>query len=89
MTFGRKIFQTKLNFHDCHTGFTLSSAPGGGGGVLPYISYIGMYRPIGVGFMRRFGLKTGTHFAHFGLESGMVFEGTTESRNVFYRFNSK
>ena len=42
-----------------------------------------------VGFLRRFGLKTGTHFAHFGLESGMVFEGTTESRNVFYRFNSK
>ena len=48
-----------------------------------------MYRPIGVGFMRRFGLKMGTHFADFGLESGMVFEGSTESRNVFYRFNSK
>ena len=30
------------------------------------------------GFLRRFGLKTGIHFAHFGLESGMVFEGTTE-----------
>ena len=26
--------------------------------------------------MRRFGLKTGLHFAHFGLESGMGFEGT-------------
>ena len=36
-----------------------------------------------VGFLRRFGLKTGIHFAHFGLESGMVFEGTTESMNVF------
>ena len=23
------------------------------------------------------------HFAHFGLESGMVFEGTTERMNVF------
>ena len=45
--------------------------------------------PHRVGFLRRFGLKTGTHFAHFGLESGMVFEGTTESKNVFYRFNSK
>ena len=33
--------------------------------------------------MRRFGLKTGTHFAHFGLESGMVFEGTTECMNAF------
>ena len=35
-----------------------------------------------VGFLRRFGLKTGIHFAHFGLESGMVFEGTTECMNV-------
>ena len=42
-----------------------------------------------LGFLRRFGLKTGTHFAHFGLESAMVFEGTTESRKVFYRFISK
>ena len=32
--------------------------------------------------MRRFALKTGMHFAHFGLESGMVFEGTTECMNV-------
>ena len=30
-----------------------------------------------VGFLRRFGLKTGIHFGHFGPESGMVFEGTT------------
>ena len=36
-----------------------------------------------VGFFRRFGLKTGIHLAHFGLESGMVFEGTTECMNVF------
>ena len=36
-----------------------------------------------VGFLRRFVLKTGTHFAHFGLESGMAFEGTTECVNVF------
>ena len=36
-----------------------------------------------VGFLCRFGLKTGTHFAHFGLESGMVFEGTTEWMNIF------
>ena len=36
--------------------------------------------PHGVGFLRRFGLKTGIlgiYFAYFGLESGMVFEGTT------------
>ena len=40
-----------------------------------------------VGFlMRRFDLKTGIDFAHFGLESGMVFEGTTavsQGLNVF------
>ena len=28
-------------------------------------------------FLRRFGLKSGKEFAHFGLESGMVFEETT------------
>ena len=39
--------------------------------------------PHRVGFLWRFGLKTGIHFAHFGLESGMVFEGTTECMNVF------
>ena len=32
--------------------------------------------PHRVGFLRRFGLKTGINFAHFGLESGVVFEGT-------------
>ena len=32
--------------------------------------------PHRVGFLRRFGLKTGIHFAHFGLESGIVFGGT-------------
>ena len=39
--------------------------------------------PNRVGFLGRFGLKTGIHFAHFGLESGMVLEGTTECMNVF------
>ena len=33
--------------------------------------------PQRVGFLRRFDLKMGTDFAHFGLESGMVFKGTT------------
>ena len=45
-----------------------------------------MYRyvpPHRVRCLHRFGLKTGIHFAHFGLESGMVFEGTTECMNVF------
>ena len=53
------------------------------GGVFPYIGHIGMCRPHRIGFLRRFGLKTGIHLAHFGLESGMVFKGTT-----IYSFNS-
>ena len=30
-----------------------------------------------VWFWRRFGLKTGIDFAHFGLELGIVYKGTT------------
>ena len=37
----------------------------------------------------RFGLKTGIHFAHFGLESGMVFEETMGAYERIYHFNSK
>ena len=57
-------------------------APGGGGTPLYKLyRYVPPYR---VGFLRRFGLKTIIHFAHFGLESGMVFEGTQqECMNVF------
>ena len=50
----------------------LPRKPGGGG----YSLYVLPYR---VGFLRRFGLKTGIQFTHFGLESGIVFEGTTDS----------
>ena len=39
--------------------------------------------PHRVGFLRSFGLKTGIHFAHFGLESGKVFEELRERMNVF------
>ena len=30
-----------------------------------------------IGFLRRFGLKTGVQTAHFGLQSVMLFKGTT------------
>ena len=50
----------------------------GGGGVFPYISHLGMCHRISVGLMHRFGLKTGTDFVYFGLESGTGFEGTTD-----------
>ena len=33
--------------------------------------------PHRIGFLRCFGLKTGIHFAHFGLESGMGVKGST------------
>ena len=42
-----------------------------------------------VGFLRRFGLKTGIPFAYDDLESGMVFEGTAEVYERIYCFNSK
>ena len=46
--------------------------------------------PQRVGFLHRFGPKMGIDFAHFALESGMVYEGTTI---IVYqcvcRFNSK
>ena len=62
--------------------------PGGeGGGGLPYIYiYVPPHR---VEFLRSFGLKTGIDFTHFGLESGMVFNGTTGVYERIYCFNSK
>ena len=40
-------------------------------------------------FFAPFGLKTGRDFAHFGPESGMVFEGTTGVYERICCFNSK
>ena len=39
--------------------------------------------PHQIGFLRRFGLKTGINFAHFGLEWGMVLGELQECMNVF------
>ena len=39
--------------------------------------------------VHRFGLKRGIDFAHFGLESGMVFKGTMGVHELIYCFNSK
>ena len=58
----------------------------GGGGVLPYISHMAIgicAAPSGRVFAPFWSAKTGIHFVHFGLESGMLFEGTTECMNVF------
>ena len=45
-----------------------------------------MCRAIGVEFSRLFGLKTGIAFAHVGLESDVVFEGSTGVYEHIYRF---
>ena len=55
----------------------------------PYYTLYRYVPPYPVGFLGPFGLKTGIHFAHFGLESGMVFEGATGVYERIYRFNSK
>ena len=39
--------------------------------------------PSDCGVFDRFSLQTGIHFAHFGMESGIAFEGTTEGMNLF------
>ena len=44
--------------------------------------------PQRVGFLGLFGLKTGIHFAYFGLESGRIFERTTGAHECSYCFNS-
>ena len=58
------------------------------GGTLLYMSQ-GYLPPQRVGFPRCFGLKTGIGFAYFGLESGMVFDETTEVYERIYHFSSK
>ena len=58
------------------------------GGVLPLYKPYRYVPPQRVGFLRRFDLKMGTDFAHFGLESGMVFKGTTGVYERIYYFQS-
>ena len=48
-----------------------------------------MCRPKGYGFWAPFGLKKGIQFVQFGLESGMVFGGTTGVYECIYPFNYK
>ena len=57
--------------------------PGWGEGATPFYKPYRYVPPHWVRFLCRFGLKTDIHLAHFGLELGMVFEGTTECMNIF------
>ena len=58
-----------------------------GGGVLPYISHIGMCRPTNSMvfgfFFWVFAPFSSENFAHFGLESGMVSRELRECMEVF------
>ena len=58
-------------------------APDRGGGGTPLYKLHRYVPPHRVGFLRRFGLRTGIHFAHFGLESYMVLGELRECMNVF------
>ena len=60
-----------------------------GGGDTPLYKLHRYVPPHQLGFLHRFGLKMGIHFAHFGLESGLVSEGTTGVYECIYHFNSK
>ena len=66
---------------------TIAPSPGGGG--TPLYKPCRYVPPLRVGYWSLFGLKTCIHFAHFGLESGMVFEGTTGAYERIYRSKSK
>ena len=48
-----------------------------GGELLPYISYVDICRHKAYGFWGLFRLKAGINLAHFGLESGKVFDEPT------------
>ena len=74
-----------VNFGSFGTAFV----PSRGGGGTPLSKLYRYVPPHRVGFLRRFCLKTGIHFGHFGLESGMVFGGTTGGYERVYQFNTK
>ena len=75
------VISKKATLHVQHT-FSYISLPlfclqRGGGGSTPLYKLYRYVPPQRVGVMARFGLKTGIHFAHFGLESSVVFDGAT------------
>ena len=83
----RQVHST-INSSSIHKPQSAIELPGGGG-VNPYIYRIQSLCYVRVGFLRRCGLKTGIHFAHLGVESRMVFEGSMGVCERIYRFNSK
>ena len=90
-TVNNKLQAGRLFRRDFKQLFKTFSCPGReGGGVTPLCKPYRYVPPHRVGFLRRFGLKTGLiHFAHFGLESGRVFEGITGLYERLYHFTVK
>ena len=56
---------------------------GGRGAGTPLYKLYRYVLPHRVWFLRRFGLKTGKNFGHFGLESGWFLRELRECMNVF------
>ena len=69
------LWELLYSYHSSSVTHSCGGSPGGG--LLPFISHIarGTCRPKGVWFWRRFGLKADVDFAHFGLESGIIYKG--------------
>ena len=65
----------------------LSPVWGGRGGGTPLYKPYRYVRPKGYGFWGLLGLKTDIHFAHLGLDSSMVFEGTSGAYERIYRYS--
>ena len=63
--------------------------PGGGGGGTSLNKPYRFVPHQNLCFLCRYGLKTSKDFAHFGLESGMAFEGTTGVYERICCFKSK
>ena len=87
---GKDNLRCKVFGKGAERALALAAQPeGGGGGGTPLYKLYRYVLPHRVWFLRRFGLKTGKNFGHFGLVLGMVFEGTTGVYERLYRFNSK
>ena len=70
-----RLFFSFLKKQISHPSSRLLKSLGGEGGGTPLYKPLGYVHPKGYGFCNAFCLKTGIDFAHFGLESSMVFKG--------------
>ena len=66
-----------------HLIFPCKNLPPRGGGGTPLYKLYRYVLPQRVGFLRGFGLKTGTHFDHFGLNRVWFLRGLRDCMNVF------